>query len=128
MPVIALLASYLLVSYYSVAEGKYISDFVDTVYQTKVLSTEEKLSNEHAVAGDDVASQKYSDCMKAFGNTKFCRCLREKTPESINFRDYVKVLTTPKAGLDYADADKNMQQIIDSTMKTGEVCINIAEQ
>ncbi|MGC2165443.1 MAG: hypothetical protein WA632_05460 [Gallionella sp.] len=128
MPFIALLASYLLVSYYSVAEGKYISEFVDTLYQSKVLSSEQKRSDDNAVADNDVVSHKYSDCMKAFGNTKFCQCLRDKTPEAIDFRDYVKVLTTPKAGLGYADADKNMQVVIDNTLKIGEVCRNVAEQ
>lgn len=128
MPFIALLASYLLVSYYSVAEGKYISEFVDSVYQTDKFLAEPAISDEDAVAVNDGVSQKYSDCMRTFGNGKFCQCLRDKSPAQIDFKDYVKVLTTPKSDLGYADADRNMQQVIDSTLTTGEVCINVAEQ
>lgn len=128
MPFIALLASYLLVSYYSVAEGKYISEFVDSVYQAEEFSAESVISDEDVVAGNDGVAQKYSDCMRTFGNRKFCQCLRDKTPAEIDFKDYVKVLTTPKSDLGYAGADKNMQQVIDSTLKIGEVCINVAEQ
>jgi hypothetical protein len=127
MPFIAILASYLLVSYYSVAEGKYISDYVDGVYQSRDMPAKEALSDGEAGDGE-VASQKYSDCMNSFGNKIFCGCLRDKTPVEIDFKDYVKVLTTPKSGLGYDKADSNTRQVIDDTLKTAEVCINVAEQ
>jgi len=128
MPFIAILASYLLVSYYSVAEGKYISDFVDGVYQSREISAQEDSASEDKLAESEGVSQKYSDCMTSIGNKKFCGCLRDKSPVEIDFRDYVTVLTTPKSALGYADADHNTKQIIDSTLKVAEVCINVAEQ
>lgn len=128
MPFIAILASYLLVSYYSVAEGKYISDVVDGVYQSRETHAEDELPADYANPDSAVVVKKYSDCMASFGNRKFCGCLRDKSPVEISFDDYVKVLTTPRSSLGFVAAGADTRRVIDDTLKTAEVCINVAEQ
>ena len=71
-----------------------------------------------------MSRQKYSDCMKAFGNQKFCQCLRDKSPVGIDFAGYVKVVTTTKEELGYSKMDNETKQLIDNALKAREVCVS----
>ena len=71
-----------------------------------------------------ITRQKYSDCMKAFGNQKFCQCLRDKSPVGIDFASYIKVVTTTKEELGYAKSDKETKQLIDNALKAREACVS----
>ena len=71
-----------------------------------------------------VSRQKFSDCMKAFGNQKFCQCLREKSPIGVNFAGYVKVATATKDELGYSKADLETKGLIDNTLKAREACVS----
>jgi hypothetical protein len=69
------------------------------------------------------AKKKYNDCLKAFGSHDFCQCLKNKTPSSISFTDYVAVVITPKEELGYSKADEGTKGIIDNTLKAREACV-----
>jgi hypothetical protein len=72
---------------------------------------------------DRLSRQKYSDCMKAFGNHLFCTCLKDKSPVGVDFLGYVKVVTTSKEDLGYGQADTETKSLIDNTLAAREVCV-----
>jgi hypothetical protein len=76
---------------------------------------------------DSMSRQKYSECLMAFGNTKFCSCLRDNSPVGINFSGYIQVVTTSKETLGYSKARKEDQKLIDATLKAREICVAIGK-
>lgn len=122
------LLSLLSFSQYSIAEEKKNPPAktmpVETMQQIdnldKALETIKKLE----LLTDSISRQKYSDCLKAFGNQNFCQCLRDKSPVGIDFAGYIKVVTTTKEELGYSKTDKETKQLIDNTLKARESCVS----
>jgi len=96
---------------------------VETMHQIDSLDKALDAAKELELLVDRMSRQKYSDCMKAFGNPKFCQCLRDKSPVGIDFAGYVKVVTTTKEELGYSKTDKETKQLIDNALKAREVCV-----
>lgn len=121
------LLSLFLFSQYSIAEGENDPRAktmpIETIHQmdswNKVLETTKELE----LLTDRMSRQKYSDCIKAFGNQKFCQCLRIESPVGVDFAGYVKVVTTTKEELGYSKVDKETKQLIDNTLKAREACV-----
>lgn len=97
---------------------------VETMHQIDSLDKALDAAKELELLVDRMSRQKYSDCMKAFGNQKFCQCLRDKSPVGIDFAGYVKVVTTTKEELGYSKTDKETKQLIDNALKAREVCVS----
>src|ERR1051325_4136634 len=85
---------------YSIAEEKNDPSAktmpVETMQQIDNLEKALEKAKELELLADSISRQKYSDCLKAFGNQKFCQCLRDKSPVGIDFAGYIKVVTTTK--------------------------------
>ena len=96
---------------------------VETMHQIDSLEKALDATKELEFLVESVSRQKFSDCMKTFGNPKFCQCLREESPVGIDFAGYVKVVTTTKDELGYSKADKETKGLIDNTLKAREVCV-----
>ncbi|HHH50366.1 MAG TPA: hypothetical protein ENK52_05245 [Saprospiraceae bacterium] len=73
---------------------------------------------------DSITIKKYSDCIKAFGNQKFCQCLRNNLPVPVSFMLYTKIVTTPKDELGYAELDAENKKVVDVTLTVRENCVN----
>lgn len=69
------------------------------------------------------AKKKYNDCLKAFGDHRFCECLQNKTPSGINLSEYVAIVIHSKEELGYSKADEETKGIIDNTLKARETCV-----
>lgn len=96
---------------------------IETMQQIDRLDRVLEKSKELSLLVDSISRQKYSDCMKAFGNPKFCLCLKEKSPVGVDFSGYIKVVTTTKYELGYSKADKETKQLIDNTLQSREACV-----
>lgn len=72
---------------------------------------------------DSMSRQKYSECLMAFGNIRFCSCLRDSSPVGINFQGYIQVVTTSKEMLGYSKATNENKKLIDATLKSREICV-----
>lgn len=96
---------------------------VETMHQLDRLEKARDAAIELELFIERVSRQQFSDCMKAFGNQKFCQCLSEKSPVGVNFAWYVKVVTTTKDELGYSNADKETKGLIDNTLNAREVCV-----
>jgi hypothetical protein len=70
------------------------------------------------------SKQKYSDCLKAFGDPVFCKCLEERIPIVIDFARYVKIVTSTKTDLQYDQADADTKKLIDLTLSVREACVS----
>ena len=82
----------------------------------------DKLNNLQILA-NGMTRKKYSECLMAFENEKFCSCLRDNLPVPVNFSMYIKTVITPKEGLVYSKADNEIKQLIETTLKVREVCV-----
>lgn len=77
-------------------------------------------------------SEKFlTQCLKSFGNKKFCQCLQKKKPTGgtdlipyVDFLTYIKVAITPKEELGYPKMNKEDQGLIDIILKAREECIS----
>lgn len=121
------LAGLFLFSQSSIAEEKKDSPAktmpIETMHQIDSMDKTIEKAKELELLVDSMSRQKYSDCLKAFGNQKFCQCLRDQSPVGIDFADYVKIVTTTKEELGYSKTDKETKQLIDNTLKAREVCV-----
>jgi hypothetical protein len=75
------------------------------------------------VAADRLTQAKYHDCLKAFGHTVFCECLRDTAPVAIGFQTYVRIITTNKQELNYNQLNEEDKKIVDATHKARETCV-----
>lgn len=96
---------------------------VETMHQLDRLEKARDAAIELQLLIERVSRQNFSDCMKSFGNQKFCQCLSEKSPVGVDFAWYVKVVTTTKDELGYSNADEETRGLIDNTLKAREVCV-----
>lgn len=122
------LLSLLSFSQYSIAEEKKNPPAktmpVETMQQIDNLDKALESIKKLELLTDSISRQKYSDCLKAFGNQNFCQCLRDKSPVGIDFAGYIKVVTTTKEELGYSKTDKETKQLIDNTLKARESCVS----
>lgn len=121
------LISLLIISQYSVAQEKAGTAVkpmpVETVHQLDSFEKALDATKELELLVERISKQKFSDCMKAFGNPEFCQCLRDNSPVGIDFVGYIKVVTTTKDDLGYSNTDNETKQLIDNTIKAREVCV-----
>jgi hypothetical protein len=97
---------------------------VETMQQIDDLNKLMEKAKELELLANSISRQKYSDCLKAFGNQKFCQCLKDKSPVGIDFAGYIKVVTTTKEDLGYSQADKETKGLIDNTLNARESCVS----
>jgi hypothetical protein len=83
-----------------------------------------RLTELQALAGR-LSKQKYAQCVRAFGHAAFCECLTNKTPVGASFDTYVRVVTSTKDELSYANLTKDDKALVDTTIAAREECVKI---
>lgn len=73
---------------------------------------------------DAMAKEKYYQCLKAFGDTSFCKCLADDLPIRASFADYIAIIISSKDELNYSSLKKEDKELIDITCSVREACIN----
>lgn len=100
---------------------------VETIHQLdsveQILDATKKLE----LTVDRMSRQKISDCMRAFGNQKFCQCLADKSPIGIDLVGYITVVISTKDALGYPRADQKAKRLIDNTLKARETCVGVSK-
>ena len=90
---------------------------------TKSFQKLEQSAQELSTLVEEMSRKKETNCLKAFGNSKFCACLREKTPVGISFMGYIQVTTSTKEELKYNSLSKQDKEMVDNTLKAREQCV-----
>jgi hypothetical protein len=115
----------LLSSSLAFAQGKQLPvDKVDEMQKLEGLTG--KLDQLKAMA-DSMTKEKYYKCVKAFGDTQFCKCLADNHPIGLSFEEYITIVTSSRDELDYKNRNDEGKQMIDITYKAREMCVNIKQ-
>jgi hypothetical protein len=99
-------------------------DKVDQMQKLEGLTG--KLDQLKAMA-ESMTKEKYYKCVKAFGDTQFCKCLADNHPVGLSFEEYITIVTANREELDYKNRSDEGKQMIDLTYKTREMCVNIKQ-
>jgi hypothetical protein len=105
-------------------ENKSINQETEVERLNKIEGYEKLNSSidEMRVLVERISRQKNLDCLKAFGDKRFCQCLSDKSPVGISFIEYIQIVTNSKENLEYSKADKEGKALIDNTLKAREDC------
>ncbi len=79
--------------------------------QLKELKEQQKASGE-----------KQSQCMRAFGGEKFCKCIAENLPREVGLEQYVHTVITPKEKLGYDALTPEQKKSVDQTLAARDKC------
>lgn len=83
------------------------------IQQLKELREQQKLS-----------LNKEQQCLKSFGNAKFCKCIAEALPREVSLEQYVHFLVTTKEGLKYDAMQPESRQAVDASQAAREKCVD----
>ena len=72
---------------------------------------------------DKLEIKKKNQCMKAFGNMQFCDCIVDKIPISIDFVQYVAIVSGTKDDFKYDSMSAEDKKVFDSTRQAGDACV-----
>ena len=70
----------------------------------------------------NVAAKK-TQCMKAFGNTEFCKCIGENSPVGVTFMGYVSITAGSKQDLKYDQLSAEDKELFDLTRAARDKCV-----
>lgn len=73
--------------------------------------------------GGDRVRKREANCLRAFGDTAFCECLKNECPAVAAFADYVTVVTHSKEELGFGKLDEKLKAVVDDLLKAREVCL-----
>ena len=62
-------------------------------------------------------------CLRAVGDTAFCKCLVEKRPYSLDFQQYVGIITRTRAELAYDTLSDSGKSLVDEVYGLREECV-----
>ena len=62
-------------------------------------------------------------CLRAFGDTAFCKCLVEKRPYSLDFQQYVAIITRTKGELAYDTLSDISRSLVDEVYGLRDECV-----
>jgi hypothetical protein len=68
-------------------------------------------------------TERYYDCLKAFGNKEFCSCLNDNLSAFLTFSDYMMTVTHTKEELDYKSRSKDERTLIDNAIRIRNQCV-----
>ena len=78
------------------------------------------------VKSRDQSDDRFIKCLKSFGHTKFCGCIRDELPAYQSIDSYFFIITTDKDELNYAELSGDDKALIDNTHKTRDKCVKKA--
>ena len=78
------------------------------------------------VKSKDQSDDRFVKCLKSFGHTKFCGCIRDELPLYQSIDSYFFIITTDKDELNYAELDEDDKALIDNTYKARDTCVKKA--
>lgn len=74
-------------------------------------------------AADDLVKATKRQCLTAVNNEALCSCLSSKLPMTVNFVQYVSIITMTKEELQYDKLSPDDKKIVDLTRGTRDQCI-----
>ncbi len=80
--------------------------------QLKELKEQQKASGE-----------KQSQCMRAFGGEKFCKCIAENLPREVGLEEYVHTVITPRDRLGYDGMSPGRKKSVDQVLAVRDRCV-----
>ncbi len=78
------------------------------------------------VKSRDQSDDRFIKCLKSFGHTIFCGCIRDELPVYQSIDSYFFIITTDKDELNYAELSGDDKALIDNTHKTRDKCVKKA--
>lgn len=79
--------------------------------------------DELQAATESAAALKLSQCMKAFGNHRFCKCIANKSPVGVDFMGYINVVVATLAELKYEKLSTQNKRIVDAARDARDQCV-----
>jgi hypothetical protein len=76
-----------------------------------------------AEAYGEIYETKQSQCMRAIGNREFCDCIALQSPSGIDFVEYVRIVSTSKADLNYDALSPEDKELVDNTRTSRDKCV-----
>ena len=81
------------------------------------------LAEDVMVRSKDRSDVRFLSCMKAFGHTKFCECIKQELPGYQSFDSYFFIITTDRDELNYANLDGDDKKLVDNTHTVRDKCV-----
>lgn len=83
-------------------------------------------TNEKTIWGmlNNTTHDRNVNCMKAFGNVPFCKCLGETLPAFLSFKDYIAIVTSTMTQVNFADMKvEEKLMLFNNTINAREQCV-----
>lgn len=95
----------------------------DAIEQLESLGKMQDAIDDLRTLSERMSRTKYTACVKAFGSSDFCSCIKEQTPIGIDFAGYVQIVTSTRDELRYSEQDEDTKKMIDNTLQARELCV-----
>ncbi len=73
---------------------------------------------------NQIAREKRTHCVRAFGDSEFCDCLKDNLPVKVSFLSYIQMVTSTKEGLGHAKLSVEQKSLVDNTLAAREFCVS----
>lgn len=71
-----------------------------------------------------MTKKRLNNCLKAFGDDKFCGCLNDNLPVGVDFQLYIASTIFSKDELKYKSLSETDKTLIDNAVKIRNLCVN----
>jgi hypothetical protein len=98
-----------------------------TLDQQEKIENYKKLENAVDEAGillNKISTEKNGQCMKAIGNTDFCKCITEKSPSGVDFIQYVAIVAGTKNDFKYDELSQQDKDLFNATRQSRDKCVS----
>lgn len=83
----------------------------------------DELQSDIPRAIEQLTKRRQAQCVKAFGDFGFCKCLADRLPVAVDFLQYVVIVTNTKEDLKYNEHSTDDKAIIDKTRNVRDECV-----
>ncbi len=71
-----------------------------------------------------MSKEKKRQCLAAVANEAFCECLAQNLPVTVNFVNYVAIVTQTKEHLEYDKLSAEDKRAVDTTRSARDRCVS----
>jgi hypothetical protein len=76
------------------------------------------------VLAEKISKEKYYKCLKAFGDSLFCQCIRDNLSVRTSFENYIMIVVSTKDEIGYQNLNDEDKKMVDMTYGVRENCVN----
>jgi hypothetical protein len=87
--------------------------------QQETARPDEREAQDIGQAEVEIRDTKLAQCMKAIGNERFCSCIADESPSSIDFVGYVRILSSSSAPVSADD-----KALFDASKDSMDECVD----